>query len=176
MDITAYNLSDYRTQLNVVLQNTAIFEGSILSNIKQNYINDQEFSKIKQDLVDFEFDSTKLDRGKLGYLIESEGANLSESEKQIIGLVRCLNKPSKVVVMDEATASLDRRLVQKFREKFFEGFGGEATVLLIAHDLRNVMGMDRVLVFDEGRVVQDGPPVELIRDRSGLFYQLWSGR
>ena len=76
--------------------------------------------------------------------------------------------------MDEATACLDRKLVDVFTERFNQEFGA-STVIVIAHDLRSVLGLDRVLVFDQGRVIQDGPPKELLKDVEGAFYGMWVG-
>ena len=172
LNLKFLDLKEMRRELNIVLQKPSLFEGTLESNISQKPLRAAEISRIKEELLDLGFPASKIEKSGLGYKIESEGKNLSQSEKQIVSMVQSLQRETRVVILDEATAYVDARLEGEFQRILMERFK-EATVFVIAHRISNVMGCDRVLVFDQGRVVQDGAPEELLGEKSGIFYSLW---
>ena len=167
------DLKEYREQLNVVLQKSNIFAGTIATNISPNPLTAAELTRITQEMIDLGFPESKLSDGVLGYEIDPTSNDLSASQKQVISLMQALQKQSKVILMDEATASLDPRMEQRFNEKMFETFE-DSTMIIIAHKLHSVMTCDRILVFEDGRIAEDGAPSELLKKEDGLFFRMWS--
>jgi ATP-binding cassette subfamily B protein len=104
-------------------------------------------------------------------LVGERGVKLSGGQRQRIGLARAILKNAPILVLDEATSALDTASeieVQQRLEPIIRG----RTVLAVAHRLSTVMGFDRILVLDEGRIVEDGRPFEL-RHAKGAFERLW---
>ncbi|KAJ2654252.1 Canalicular multispecific organic anion transporter 1 [Coemansia sp. RSA 1200] len=93
--------------------------------------------------------------------------NLSSGQKQLVGLCRLLMRNRKITVLDEATASIDQESDQDMHRLIRSEFKG-CTVLTIAHRLKTIMGSDRIVVMDNGRAVEAGPPSELL-ERGGYF-------
>ena len=175
IDIKTLDLKTLRHQLNIILQKPTIFEGTIASNLSPFRMTDAKVSQLTRRLQDLGFPENKLADG-LEYKVEAGGSNLSQSEKQILSLVQALEKESKIVILDEATAYLDKSMEKKFQEQVFEKFA-ESTILVIAHRISNVLNCDRILVFDDGKIVEDGTVSELLAlGEGGVFYQIWSKR
>lgn len=98
-------------------------------------------------------------------------SSLSAGQKQLLVLARALLKRHRVLILDEATASIDSFTDAAISRVVHEEFTG-ATVLIIAHRLRTIMPCDKILVMDRGRVVQQGTPLELIKTQGGRFESL----
>ncbi len=99
------------------------------------------------------------------------GSNLSAGECQLVCVARALLKPSRVLLVDEATANVDQytdQLIQRVLRKRFANH----TVITIAHRLNTIMDSDRVLVIDNGRAVEFAPPEELLKDPESLFSEM----
>ncbi|KAJ2491251.1 Canalicular multispecific organic anion transporter 1 [Coemansia sp. RSA 2049] len=96
--------------------------------------------------------------------------NLSSGQKQLVGLCRLLMRNRKIIVLDEATASVDQESDQSMQKLIRSEFK-DCTVLTIAHRLKTIMGSDRIVVLDNGRVVEVGPPSELL-EKGGYFAEL----
>ncbi len=118
--------------------------------------------------------------GQLDYEILENGDNFSSGQRQLLCMARALVRKSKLVLLDEATSSVDYitdSLVQKTIEQEFGklGDGGErtTTVLTIAHRLSTVLNSDKILVMDAGVVREFGSPKELLSNPNSLFYQLF---
>ena len=171
--IREVDLKEYREQLNVVLQKPNIFSGTIASNISPNPLTVAEIQRIRQEMIDLGFPQSKLSDGALGLEIDPSSNDLSSSQKQVICLMQALQRQSQIVLMDEATAFLDPRMEQRFNQKIFEAFEG-STMIIIAHKLQSVMACDRILVFEDGKIAEDGAPSELLQRTEGLFYKMWS--
>ena len=170
-DIASLDVKEYRKRINIILQKPNIFEGTLLSNISQVPLNSSQIQSIREELIDLGFPKSKLEERDLSYEVKESGSNLSQSEKQIVCLMQALQRDSKIVILDEATAYVDIALEKKFQERVARNFK-DSTVLIIAHKISNVMDADRVFVFDQGRVVEDGNPRKLLEDTSSLFYDI----
>ena len=176
VDISSIDSKELRKQLNIVLQKPSVFEGTLLSNISRHPIPADRVALIREEMIDLGFPPDKLEERDLSYEVKESGSNLSQSEKQIICLMQSLERRDlKVVILDEATAYVDLTMEKKFQDKIGTAFK-DCTVFIIAHKISNVMDADRILVFDKGRVIQDGSPKELTEDTTGAFYQIWSRR
>ena len=167
-DISSFDVKEYRREINVILQKPNIFQGTLMSNITQVQLSSAEIQAVREELIELGFPKSKLQERDLSYEVKESGSNLSQSEKQIICLMQALQIESKIVILDEATAYVDIALEKKFQERLYSKFK-DSTLLIIAHRISNVMEADRVLVFDQGRIVEDGAPKELVKDSNSIF-------
>lgn len=106
--------------------------------------------------------------------IKESGANFSAGERQLLCLARALLKRSKIIVMDEATANVDHKTDQLIQETIRTKFQ-QCTVITIAHRLNTVIDYDRVLVLENGQVVEFDNPKLLLRNKEGLFCRFYHG-
>ena len=101
-------------------------------------------------------------------VIESEGQNLSRGEQQLICFARSMLKNSKIVLLDEATSSIDLK-TEATIQKCIESEFSNCTMLIIAHRIQTVMECDRIIVMEQGEIVEVGPPQELMRNEGSFF-------
>ena len=147
-----------------------MFSGTIRSNLDPFSIYDNE--KILKALEHSHLKKfiTSSERG-LDYVIAENGENLSVGQRQLICLARALLRQTKILVLDEATASVDLEtdsLIQTTIRKEFV----ESTILTIAHRLHTIMDYDRILVLDQGRLVEFDSPKALLENSNSQFYSL----
>lgn len=172
--ISSLDLKKYRREINIITQDSNLFEGTLLSNITHKKISNQKLAMITSELRRLGFSESKLEKKNLGFHVTVGGDNLSQSEKQIVCLLRALMQAdSKIVIMDEATAYIDERIEREFQNIVWDAFE-KSTVFIIAHRISNVMKCDRILVFDKGRLIENGNPQELLENKKSVFYELWS--
>ncbi|KAI8901223.1 P-loop containing nucleoside triphosphate hydrolase protein [Globomyces pollinis-pini] len=166
-------LDDLRSRISIIPQEPFCFKGTIRFNLDPfgKYTDEElwnvlELVKLKQAI---ESDAKKLDA-----IVVENGANWSVGERQLICLARAILRNSKLIVMDEATSSVDLNtdtLIQTMiRER--SGSFGESTILTIAHRLLTVIDYDYILVLDQGSVKEYGKPWELLQNSSGYFYKM----
>ena len=167
------DLKEFREQLNIILQKPNIFEGTLASNISSKKLTDSEIKRITNEMKDLGFPLSKLSDGRLEQKVNISGNNLSLSEQQVICLMQSLQKKSKIVIMDEATAYVDPAMEEKFNSKIMETFK-DSTMFVIAHRIKSVMTCDRIMVFEQGNIIEDGSPAELLADQNTIFYDMWS--
>ena len=106
-------------------------------------------------------------------MIKENGDNLSAGEKQLICMARAMIRKSKIIIMDEATSSIDYNTEQLIQKVILKNLK-DSTVLTIAHRIKTILEYDKILVFDQGHLVEQGSPKELIEKKSGQFYGLYS--
>ncbi len=173
ININKIKKDDLRRSLGIVLQDTHLFTGTIAENIKYG----------KLDATDEEvYAAAKLANADVfikhlpnGYntKITGDGANLSQGQRQLIAIARAAIADPPVLILDEATSSIDTRtesIVQEGMDKLMEG----RTVFVIAHRLSTVRNSDVIMVLEQGRIIERGNHEDLI-EKKGKYYQLYTG-
>ncbi len=170
-DLREYDLSQLRRQIGVVLQDVFLFAGSIRDNIT---LGNRDISDAKiweaAALVGAQRFIERLPGG-LDYPVMERGATLSVGQRQLISFVRALVYEPRVIVLDEATSSVDsetEELIQEAIDKLMEG----RTALVIAHRLSTIQKADRIIVLDRGEIKETGTHDELLR-HGGYYAQLY---
>jgi len=166
-------LESLRSSIAFVPQDTSLFHRTIKENI--NYSNpDATDSEIKHATKSAQADEfiEKLPN-RYDTLVGERGLKLSGGQRQRIAIARAFLKNAPILVLDEATSSLDsesENAIQLSLEKLMKG----RTVIAIAHRLSTLKKMDRIIIIDNGSIVEDGSPEALLRKSDGLFKKLWS--
>eukprot|EP00753_Platysulcus_tardus_P008156 PLAT157.2.p1 GENE.PLAT157.2~~PLAT157.2.p1 ORF type:complete len:1456 (-),score=796.76 PLAT157.2:104-3955(-) len=170
VDITAIGLRDLRSRLSIIPQQPVLFQGSVRYNLDP-WLTTSD-STLWDMLAAVELrDTVAAMPAGLDSAVMEGGSGWSVGQRQLFCLARTLLRGASLLVLDEATAYVDREtdaLVQAALRRRF----GDATVLTIAHRLDSIMDSDVLLVLDEGKLVQQGSPEELLRDEAGAFYSL----
>ena len=162
-----------RRSLTVVLQDTNLFTGTVKKNIRygRQSATDEEVVAAAKTANAYDF-IVKLPQG-FDTVLTGDGANLSQGQRQILSIARAAVADTPVLILDEATSSIDTRtekIVQAGTDRLMEG----RTTFVIAHRLSTVRSSDCILVLDHGRVVEQGSHEELIA-RRGAYYRLYTG-
>ena len=171
-DIRNVQKESLRRQIASIPQETELFHRSILDNIRfarPNATNDEVINAAKHAHC-HEFITTLPN----GYesLVGERGVKLSGGQKQRIAIARAFLKNAPILLLDEATSALDSVTEKHIQSGLQEIMAGK-TAIAIAHRLSTLKNMDRILVFDEGKIIQDGSLNDLISDKEGVFYALW---
>ena len=173
ININKIKKSDLRRSLGIVLQETNLFTGSVMDNIRYGRLDatDEECIEAAKLAGAHDF----ISRLPKGYETEltSNGANLSQGQRQLIAIARAAVADPPVMILDEATSSIDTRteaIVARGMDKLMEG----RTVFVIAHRLSTVKNSDVIMVLDHGRIIERGNHEQLIAQR-GTYYQLYTG-
>ncbi|XP_024531100.1 ABC transporter C family member 14 [Selaginella moellendorffii] len=176
IDIRSISLNDLRSRLSIIPQDPTLFEGTVRSNIDPlGMYQDEEIWEALEKCQLAE--TVKQSELKLGAQVAENGENWSMGQRQLFCLGRVLLKRSRILVLDEATASIDTHtdwILQKIIKEEFLG----STVISIAHRIPSVMDSDKVLVLDNGTSKEFASPSTLLRRRDSLFaglvHEYWS--
>ncbi len=173
ININKIKKSDLRRSLGIVLQETNLFTGTVMENIRYGRLDATDDECIEAArLAGADDFITRLPQGYQTQL-SNNGSNLSQGQRQLIAIARAAVADPPVMIMDEATSSIDTRteaIVQKGMDKLMEG----RTVFVIAHRLSTVMNSDVIMVLDKGRIIERGSHDDLIAQK-GTYYQLYTG-
>jgi len=171
VDIREWDLHDLRSNFAVVLQDVFLFSGSIGDNIRlgDRTIDDERVKWAAKEVHADEF----IEKLPLRYdnLVKERGAGLSVGQKQLVSFARALAFDPKILILDEATSSIDtetEQLIQKAVDRVMEG----RTSMVVAHRLSTVQQCDRILVFHHGELRESGTHNELLGER-GLYWRLF---
>ena len=160
-DISKFNLSSLRNQISIVDQNTTLFDDTILSNIKyaRPEASDEEVYEAANQSMCSEF----INNLENGYqtMIGENGVKLSGGEKQRLSIARAFLKKSKIILLDEATSSLDSNIEEKI-QKALSQLTLDKTTIVIAHRLSTILNSDNIYVVDSGKIIDSGKHEELL--------------
>ena len=173
ININKIKKADLRRSLGIVLQDTNLFTGTVMDNIRYGRLDATDDECIAAAKLANAHDFiTRLPEG-YNTMLTADGANLSQGQRQLLSIARAAVADAPVMILDEATSSIDTRtekLVQKGTDRLMEG----RTVFVIAHRLSTVQNSDVIMVLDHGRIIERGSHDELIAKR-GNYYQLYTG-
>ena len=173
ININKIKKADLRKSLGIVLQDTNLFTGTVMENIRYGRLDatDKEVYEAAKIANAYDF-IMRLPEG-FNTMLTSDGANLSQGQRQLLSIARAAVADAPVMILDEATSSIDTRtekLVQEGTYKLMEG----RTVFVIAHRLSTVQNSDCIMVLDQGRIIERGTHEDLIKQK-GTYYQLYTG-
>ena len=173
ININKIKKSALRRSLGIVLQDTNLFSGTVMDNIRYGNLSATDDECIRAaELAGAHDFITRLPEGYNTYL-SGNGANLSQGQRQLIAIARAAVADPPVMILDEATSSIDTRteeIVQRGMDALMKG----RTVFVIAHRLSTVKNSDVIMVLDHGRIIERGSHEKLIADK-GKYYQLYTG-
>ena len=174
IDVKKIKKADLRRSLGLVLQDTHLFTGTIAENIR--YGNPDASQEEVEQAAKLANADSFIRRLPNGYdtMIESDGANLSQGQRQLLAIARAAVADPPVLILDEATSSIDtrtERLIEKGMDSLMKG----RTVFVIAHRLSTVRNSNAIMVLDHGEIIERGDHEELLEQR-GRYYQLYTGQ
>lgn len=178
VDIKSLGLNDLRSKLSIIPQDPVLFKGTIRRNLdplgvvtddvlwdtlrRGHIIKSNELKEVKSEL-----DPSKMHKFHLDREVDLDGENFSLGEKQLIAFARALVRGSKILILDEATSSVDYATDAILQEAIIKEFS-ECTILCIAHRLKTILHYDRIMVMDRGEVAEFDTPLNLFK-RNGIF-------
>ena len=173
ININKIRKSDLRRSLGIVLQDTNLFTGTVMENIRYGRLDASDEDCREAARLAGADDFISRLPGGYDTMLTNNGANLSQGQRQLIAIARAAVADPPVMILDEATSSIDTRteaIVQQGMDKLMEG----RTVFVIAHRLSTVMNSDVIMVLDHGRIIERGSHEKLIAEK-GTYYQLYTG-
>lgn len=173
INVSKIKKADLRRSLGIVLQDTNLFTGTVMDNIRYGNLDaTDEQCRAAAELAGADDFIKRLPKG-YDTELSNNGANLSQGQRQLIAIARAAVADPPVMILDEATSSIDTRteaIVSRGMDKLMEG----RTVFVIAHRLSTVMNSDVIMVLDHGRIIERGNHDKLIAEK-GTYYQLYTG-
>ena len=173
ININKIKKADLRRSLGLVLQETNLFTGTVMENLRYGRLDaTDEECRAAARLAGADDFITRLPQG-YDTELQNNGANLSQGQRQLIAIARAAVADPPVMILDEATSSIDTRteaIVQRGMDQLMEG----RTVFVIAHRLSTVKNSDVIMVLDHGRIIERGSHEKLIAEK-GTYYQLYTG-
>ncbi|KAG2220577.1 hypothetical protein INT45_008758 [Circinella minor] len=177
VDISKIGLEDLRSRLTIIPQDPVLFSGTLRSNLDPFDQHDdvELWAALKRSHLIDHHQEEEEDNNKntisLDSPVTANGSNWSQGQRQLIALARALVKKSSLIILDEATSSVDfdtdHRIQQTIRKEFVN-----SSLLCIAHRIRTVADYDRILVLDQGQVLEFDTPYHLISKENGIFRQM----
>lgn len=173
LDIRSIRKDDLRRSLGIVLQDTHLFTGTVMDNIRYGRLDatDEECIEAAK-LANADSFIRHLPHG-YQTVLHGDGANLSQGQRQLLSIARAMVSDRPVLILDEATSSIDTRtekLIEEGMDKLMDG----KTVFVIAHRLSTVRNSHAIMVLEQGKIIERGTHAQLI-EQKGKYYQLYTG-
>jgi ATP-binding cassette subfamily B protein len=173
IDVRDIKKESLRRSLGMVLQDTHLFTGTIADNIRFGKLDaTQEEIEAAAKIANADSFIRRLPKG-YDTMVTSDGANLSQGQRQLLAIARAAVADPPVLILDEATSSVDTRteaLIEKGMDRLMEG----RTVFVIAHRLSTVRNANAIMVLEHGEIVERGDHDDLLAQK-GLYYKLYTG-
>ena len=172
INIKNYDINSLRNNISIVLQDNFIFTGTIRENlkiIKPGATDEDLFSVLQSSyLYDFVMSTEK----GLDTQVGERGLLLSGGQKQRLGIARAFLKNSPIIIFDEATSALDNES-EFYIKKAIENLMKDKTVIIIAHRFSTINNVDKIIVIDEGKIIEQGSQTQLLQNKNGKFKKLY---
>ena len=173
-DIRALKKRDLRRRLGLVLQDTVLFGATVLENIRYGRLDATDAEVMHAaEMADADHFIRQLPNG-YGTMLSERAGNLSQGQRQLLAIARTLLADPAILVLDEATSSVDTRTEARIQRSLLRLMKGR-TSFVIAHRLSTIRDADQVLVIDAGRIVERGKHEELL-ERRGVYFQLYASQ
>jgi ATP-binding cassette subfamily B multidrug efflux pump len=176
-DIATVGQDSLRAQIGMVTQDTSLLHRSVRDNIVYGRpdASDEQMRRAAERAEAHDFIQTLVDpKGRRGYdaHVGERGVKLSGGQRQRVAIARVMLKDAPILLLDEATSALDSEVEAAIQQSLYRLMEGK-TVVAIAHRLSTIAAMDRLIVMDKGRVVEEGTHAQLLAS-GGLYARLWS--
>lgn len=165
-DISQVDLKSLRSQMSIISQETALFEGTLKFNLDPSGYKYSD-SQLEKVLTQLNFNHSGYQKDGLDMEIDLGGSNLSKGEQQLLCFARCILNNSKLIILDEATASIDIKTEESIQKSVENDFK-DSTMIIIAHRVQTVMECDRIIVLKDGKIVDMDAPTTLLK-KDGFF-------
>ncbi|SCU90689.1 LAMI_0E03202g1_1 [Lachancea mirantina] len=186
VDISKIGLFDLRSKLSIIPQDPVLFKGSIRRNldpfnertdeqlwnalVRSGAVDASEIEEMKAESLGTSGAHANVNKFHLSQEVEDDGSNFSLGERQLLALARALVRQSKIIILDEATSSVDYETDAKIQTKIVQEFSS-CTILCVAHRLNTILDYDRILVLEQGSVAEFDTPKALFR-AGGIFTEM----
>jgi len=174
-DIAEITMREWRTNVSYVSQDIFLINDTIANNIRfyTNSISDEDIKMAARIANIYDFIEKQPNGFKTA--VGERGIRLSGGQRQRIVLARALARKPQILILDEATSALDN-MSEVLIQKSIEKLKGEITVIAIAHRLSTVMASDKLFVLDGGKIIEEGSPAELLKNKDSYFYKTYNVR
>ena len=172
VDISKVGLQKLRESITIIPQDSTLMDGTLKYNIDPiNAYSDKEIIHVMQK-IGFDY-ILKQNKDGLDQKISENGSNLSIGEKQLICITRAILRKSKIIVLDEATASIDYK-TEEIIQKALNELLSNSTMISIAHRIKTVINADKILVLENGEIIEYDTPENLLNNKKSYFYDFYS--